>query len=444
MSTHLPTFAKLFGGPSQGLGIARPVTIGIAVVVAFFGGIGGWAAVATLESAAIAPGVVSVASSRKTVQHLEGGIIGQILVRDGDEVTTGQVLIRLEETQPRATLDLLRGRRRAAAALEARLIAERDGNDGVGFPDWLLDEGDDPEVRAAIDGEMSIFVARARTLASQVAVLGQRIAQFGEEIIGLEGQLAAEDTQLALIADEMAAVVVLLEKGLERKPRLLALQRREAEIQGSRSANLAAIARVRQSIGEARLRIGELDTARINEVVEQLRETQNALFDLSERLNAAEDVMRRTEIRAAQDGTIVNLQVHTPGGVIAPGAPLMDIVPSGDTLIIEARVDPRDIDVVHWGLPARVRLTAYNQRNSVPMDGRVISVSADNIIDQRTGQAYYLARIKLDKDPSEVMAGVSLYPGMQAEVMIVTGKRTVLEYLLAPLSRSIDRALRED
>ncbi len=444
MSTHLPTFAKLFGGTSEGLGIARPVSIGVAVVVAFFGGIGGWAAVATLESAAIAPGVVTVASNRKTVQHLEGGIVGEILVRDGDEVTAGQVLIRLDETRPRATLELLRGRRRSAAALEARLVAERDGDDSVRFPDWLLDEGDDPEVRAVVEGEMSIFVARARTLASQVAVLGQRIAQFGEEITGLEGQLAAEDTQLALIAEEMTAVEVLLEKGLERKPRLLALQRRAAEIEGSRSANLAAIARARQNIGEARLRISELETARINDVVEQLRETQNALFDLSERLNAATDVMRRTEIRAAQDGTIVNLQVHTPGGVIVPGAPLLDIVPSEDALIIEARVDPRDIDVVHWGLPARVRLTAYKQRDAVPMDGRVVSVSADSIIDERTGQAYDLARIKLDKDPADVMQGVSLYPGMQAEVMIVTGERTVLEYILAPFSRSIDRALRED
>ncbi len=444
MSTHLPTFAKLFGGTSEGLGIARPVSIGVAVVVAFFGGIGGWAAVATLESAAIAPGVVTVASNRKTVQHLEGGIVGEILVRDGDEVTAGQVLIRLDETRPRATLDLLRGRRRAAAALEARLVAERDGDDSVRFPDWLLDEGDDPEVRAVVEGEISIFEARARTLASRVAVLGQRIAQFGEEITGLEGQLAAEDTQLALIAEEMAAVEVLLEKGLERKPRLLALQRRAAEIEGSRSANLAAIARARQNIGEARLRISELETARINDVVERLRETQNALFDLSERLNAATDVMRRTEIRAAQDGTIVNLQVHTPGGVIVPGAPLLDIVPSEDALIIEARVDPRDIDVVHWGLPARVRLTAYNQRDVVPMDGRVVSVSADSIIDERTGQAYYLARIKLYKDPSEIMKGVSLYPGMQAEVMIVTGERTVLEYILAPFSRSINRALRED
>ncbi len=324
------------------------------------------------------------------------------------------------------------------AALETRLIAERDSHDEITFPDWLLIDHDDPEVASVIDGETSIFDARRKTLASQVAVLGQRIAQFDEEIIGLGGQVAAEDVRLLLIAEETDAVLVLLEKGLERKPRLLALQRRGAEIVGSRSSNMAQIARVKQNIGEARLRISELDTTRINEVVEQLGTAQNELFDLAERIHAADDILLRTAILAIQDGTVVNLQVHTTGGVIAPGAPLLDIVPSGDALIIEARVDPRDIDVVHWGLQARVRLTAFNQRSTVPMSGRVLSVSADNIIDERTGQAYYLARIKLDKDPVEIGNGVSLYPGMQAEVMIVTGARTVLDYLLAPISRSIN------
>ena len=432
------------GGAPESLGAGPPVAVGIAVIAIFFGGLGGWASLAPLESAAIAQGVVSVASNLKTVQHLEGGIVGEILVRDGDEVTAGQVLIRLDETQPRATLDLLRGRRRAAAALEARLTAERDGHDGVTFPDWLLAEADDPDVLAAIDGELSIFEARRATLTGQVAVLNQRIGELNEEIKGLEGQVASDEVQLRLIAEESLAVETLLEKGLERKPRLLALQRRTAEIEGERSGNRARIARARQNIGETRLRIAELRIVRTNEVVEQLREVQSALFDHSERIFAAEDILRRTEIRAVQGGTIVNLKVHTPGGVIAPGEALLDIVPSEDLLIIEARVDPRDIDVVHWGLPARVRLTAFNQRDAVPVDGRVVSVSADNLIDERTSEAYYLARVKLDKDPSEIMEGVSLYPGMQAEVMIVTGARTPLEYILAPFTRSVDRALRED
>ena len=447
MAAQQPPTSRL--GPAiadetTSLGIGGSVAVGLFVITLFFGGLGGWATMATLESAAIAPGVVSVASNRKTLQHLEGGIIGEILVRDGDEVVAGQVLFRLDDTQPRATLALLHGQRRAAAALEARLTAERDRDDDVTFPEWLMAEYDDPDVLAVIDGETGIFEARRKTLAGQVAVLGQRIAQFDEEIIGLEGQIGAEDLQLMLIGEEFDAVLVLLGKGLERKPRLLALQRREAEIAGSRSSNVAQIARVKQNIGEARLRISELETPRINEVVEQLRAAQNELFDLAERIHAAEDILRRTAIPATQDGTVVNLQVHTTGGVIAPGAPLLDIVPSDDALIIEARIDPRDIDVVRWGLPARVRLTAFNQRSAVPMNGRVLSVSPDNIIDERTGQAYYLARIKLDKDPAELGNGISLYPGMQAEVMIVTGERTVLDYLLAPITRSINRSLRED
>ena len=426
------------------VGITGPVTAGLVIIALFFGGFGGWAALAPLESAAIAQGVVSVESNRKTVQHLEGGIIQEILVRDGDVVVLDQLLVRLDDTQPRASLDLLHGRRNAAAALAARLSAERDRMDAVAFPDWLLALADDADVLQALEGEFNIFAARRDTMAGQVAVLNARIAAFAEEIKGLEGEITAGDTQHGLILEEIAPVDALVKKGLERKPRLLALQRRAAEIEGARGTSRARIARANQSIGEARLRISELATARINEVVEQLREVQSSLFDIAERINAARDVLGRTEIRATQAGTVVDLKVHTKGGVIAPGAALLDIVPGADELIIEARIDPKDIDVVSWGLLARVRFTAFSQRNAVPMDGRVISVSADNLVDERSGEAYYLARIRLDKDPAEVMEGLRLYPGMQAEVMIVTGSRTALEYIMSPVSRSIDRALRED
>ena len=271
-------------------------------------------------------------------------------MRDGNEVVTGQTLIRLDETQPRASLDLLRGRRRAAAALEARLNAERDDRDRVEFPAWLLTEGVEPDAAAVIVGEMNVFEARKTMLAGQVAVLQQRIGQFSEEITGIEGQIASEDTQLRLIAEETTAVQQLVDKGLARKPRLLELQRRAAEIEGDRSQNHALIARANQNIGEAILRITELETARMNEVVQQLREVQEELFDLVERIRAAEHVLSRTEIRAVRDGTVVGLQVHTPGGVIAPGERLLDIVPRDDRLIVEAYVDPNDIDVVHAGL----------------------------------------------------------------------------------------------
>jgi HlyD family type I secretion membrane fusion protein len=430
--------------PAAEIGIRPVLAVGVGVIVLFFGIFGGWAALAPLGSAAIAPGEVIVEARRKTVQHLEGGIVGEIRVREGDRVAAGQMLIRLDETQPRATLDLLKGRSRAAAALEARLNAERDEQKAIEFPPFLLDEGGDPKVRKILDGQTRIFDARRNSILGQIAILKQRIAQYAEEIKGLKGEVAAETTQVELIAQELEGVETLYSKKLVRKPRLLELRRRQAEIEGRLAQNRARIARVRQNIAETHLRISELRTERINEVVEELRKVQSERFDLQERIRAAEDVLRRTAILAPLAGTVVGLQVHTTGGVIAPGQPLMDIVPSGDRLIVEARVAPEDIDVVHAGLAAKVRLTALNRRNSLPLEGRVLSISADRLVDERTGETYFLARVELLEDPADALGGAFLYPGMAAEVMILTGERTALDYLFTPLSRSLERAFREE
>lgn len=428
---------------ASGVGLKVPIAIGFTIIVLFFGVFGGWAAIAPLQSAAIAPGIVSVDTNRKTVQHLEGGIVGRILVRDGDKVKAGQTLVTLDETRPYATLELLRGRRLASRALEARLIAERDGAKSITFPAELLARRDDAKIAEAIGGQRSIFEGRRLSLKAQSAILGQRGAQFREEIIGLKGQIAAEDTQLELIADEVKDVKQLVDKGLARRPRLLSLQRRTAEIEGVRSQNVAAIARAEQNITEAELRIAELKTSIVNEAVQLLRDEQTKLFDVAERIRAAEDVLNRTEIRAPLDGTVVNLQVHTAGGVIAPGAPLMDIVPADDRLVIDAQVDPGDIDIVHAGLEALVRLTALPQRNNIPIEGRVMSVSADRLIDEVTGLPFYRAKVELTGDIKKALGSAVLYPGMQAEVMIVTGARTALDYFLRPLFDSFNRAFRE-
>jgi len=252
------------------------------------------------------------------------------------------------------------------------------------------------------------------------------------------GQCDAKDT----VGERHVGDVV--DKNLIQKPRLLSLERQSAEIEGSLAANHASIARARQRIGESRLRISELDTAQINEAVEKIGEVQSELLDLAERIRAAEDVRARIEIRSPQDGIVVGLAAHTSGGVIAPGERLMDIVPSGDRLIVEAKVDPQDIDIVHDGLPARVRFTSFGQRNLVPIEGRVQSISADHISDERTGASYYLARIELTEDPGPALDGGVLYPGMPAEVMIVTGSRTALEYFLEPLTRTLERSMREN
>jgi HlyD family type I secretion membrane fusion protein len=424
--------------------LAREITAGAAIIAVFFVGFLGWAALAPLESAAVASGLVSVEGNRKTIQHLEGGIVERIAVREGDKVDAGQLLIQLDNTMPGATLELLRGRWMVARALEARLTAERDGQAKIDFPDAMLSARSDPRVAKIMEGQANIFEARRENLAGQTAILRQRVGQYEEEIIGIEGQIAAEDAQLELLGDEIEGLRALYKKGFARKPRLLQMERRAAEIEGARNMHKAQITRAKRSIGETKLRMRDLKTSMLNEVVEKLRAAQAELYDLDERLRAAEDVLRRTEIRAPLAGVVVGLQVHTTGGVVAPGESLMYVVPSDDRLVIEAKVDPQDIDVVHRGLPAEIRFTAFNQRHRAPVQGTVTSVSADRLTDEQNGNDYYLARVQLADAQADTFDIAELQPGMQAEVMIVTGKRTAFDYLMEPVSRSLDRAFRED
>ena len=413
-----------------------PLLAGLAVGGAFFGGFGVWASVAPLDGAAIASGVLSVESSRKAVQHLEGGIVGEVLVRNGDYVEAGEPLIRLDETRPRAALEMLKLQRAAAAALSARLVAERDGAEAVVFPDWLAGGA---EARV----EASVFEARREALRGQTAILTQRAAQHRQEIAALAAEIDSARKQGALIAEEIADVQALYDKGLERKARLLGLQRQAAEIEGRKNRNEAMIAKVRRDIGETELRIVELRTTLLNEAVDGLRETQEKLASLDEQIRAAEDVLSRTVVSAPSSGVVVDLQVHAAGAVIQPGQQLMELVPQDDKLVVEARVEPSDVDVVHAGLPAQVKLVAFNQRYAPALDGRVEWVSADRLTDERTGQPYYVIRVELEEGQEARLENEPLYPGMPAEVMIATGSRTMLDYLASPLFRAIDRAGRE-
>ena len=425
------------------LGTRRPVLIGAVIVLIFFGFFGFWAFLAPLDSAAIAVGTVGVEGNRRTVQHLEGGIVEEIFVRNGDKVAAGQVLVRLDDTQPRAQLELLRGQRNAALALAARLRAERDGSDSIAFPAELTSQSDDPNVQETMLGQIGIFEARRNAIEGQRRILGQRIAQFREEIDGLRSQIRSADEQLRLINGEVADLQTLFDKGLTPKSRLLSLQRRAAEIEGERGQNRAAIARARQSIGESEIRMVELRTEQVNEVVAELREVEGQLLDLSERYRAAEDVLRRIEITSPIDGFAVDLQVFTSGGVIRPGDRLLDVVPGNEKLVIEARVAPTDIDIVHAGLEAQVRLSAFNQRITPTVDGTVTWVSADRLTDANSGEEYYTARIDLKDQNDPRLNGLTLQPGMPAEVLIRTGERTLIQYLVSPVEQSISRSLRE-
>lgn len=425
--------------------VRTDLIVGVAVLVVFFGVFVLWSSLAPLAEAAIARGSLVVDGNRKSIQHLEGGIIREILVDEGDEVDAGQVLVRLDQTRSSAQLDVLQGRHMEALARFARLQAERGEADTVDFSVPLEAYGANPNLEDIIAGQTSIFERSAESHKSQVAVLEQRVAQLREEQKGIRNEIAAQGRQIALIEEEVVGVRTLVEKGFARKPRLLALERDKAELEGERAINQGQVARLDQSMGEARLRISELQAERLRRVVEEERETQAQIFDLTERIKAAQDVSSRTEIRAPQAGTVVGLEIHTTGGVVAPGQVLMDIVPDEDVLIAEARLNPDDIEKVVEGQRAEVRLTAFSRRFYEPVQGVVVFISADSFTDEQTRETYYVARVAL---PAEEIAKTfgeqELRPGMQAEVMIQTGERTLLDYLLRPISRTLEHAMREE
>jgi HlyD family secretion protein/epimerase transport system membrane fusion protein len=424
--------------------VGRPLLAAAIVILIFFGGLGAWATLAPLDSAALAPGRVTVASNRKTVQHLEGGIVKELLVKEGDAVSGDQVLIQLDDTQARARLDLLYSRYDKLLATEARLTAEQASAAEIVFPESLTSRRHQSQVARILDAEKALFEARQRSTEGRIHIFHKRIAQHNKEISGLEAQVAAEDEQLLVIEDERASFEVLFKKGVVGKARLLRLKREAAKLKGERAEHLSMITQARQRIGETELEIIDLKNSMLNQVVGDLRDTQAELVDVSERLKAAEDILVRTDIRAPQAGVVMGLNVHTEAGVIAPGQRLLDIVPEDDTLVIEAQVAPNDIDVVYAGLPSQVRLTAFKQRNTPLLDGNLTRVSADSFTDERSGASYFLARVTIDAAELKKLDGRELYPGMGAEVMIKTGKRTTMDYILAPLTDSLRRAFRED
>ena len=419
------------------------VATGALVAAVFILGLGGWSAYAPLESAAMAPGVVEAMSSRKTVQHLEGGIVGAILVRDGDRVAAGQPLLRLDGTRARTALVALKGQLWDALAGEARLLAERDGLDTVAFPAELTARRHERAVAAILAGQSGIFAARRELSASRIGLIEQRVAEVRQEITGLQAQERALDTRLRLSAEAVATVGALVDRGLERRPRLLALQSERADAEGRRGQVIAEIARAEQRIAESRLSVLNLRNDLQSRIVDELRDTQKRIHELQEQTRAAQDVQSRAEVRAPVAGVVTNLRVHTVDGVIGPGAELLDIVPAEDRLIVAARLRPDDIDVVHAGMPAEVRLLPYKQRRIAPLSGTVAYVSADRLTDPSSGEPYYAAKIAVDERQVQTLDPVAMISGMPAEVQIRTGERTVAMYALAPILDSFNRAFRE-
>jgi HlyD family secretion protein/epimerase transport system membrane fusion protein len=414
-------------------------------MVSFFAlGFGVWGATAPLAKGAVAAGIISPDGSRRTVQHLEGGIISKLRIREGDTVKAGQILVALEDVQPRSIYEGLLDQYLTLHATQVRLTAEEAGRDRLDWPVDLQGPVDTKNLKAIIESQKRLFETRRTRHISRRSVLQQRKTLLGEQVKGLEAQVESTTMQLKLIDEEIQGKQVLRNKELIPKPELLRLQRAQAEILGMRGEYIAEIASAKQQIGEAEMQILALDAERADQIAVQLDEVRTNLASVKERLFASRDTLKRTMVTAPVSGTVLNLRFKTEGGVVQRGEPILDIVPSDDTLLIDARVSPIDIDVVHPGLSAQVHLSSYSSRTMPRIDGVVQSVSADRMIDDVTKQPFYLARVEVDRDRlKEIGPQIELVPGMPAEVLIVTGERTMFQYLFEPFTDIFRRSFRE-
>jgi HlyD family secretion protein len=418
---------------------------GLATVALGFGSFLAWGFVAPLDSAAIAPGVVAVHSQRKTVEHLEGGIVKAIHVEDGDQVAEGDLLVELDATASEAQLNQIDSQLLAQRARAMRLHAEQSDARELEFPPRLLTASEkDPMLVNLIMTERRIFESRWKTYDGRKAVNGARISQLEHEIRALAAQASARREQIGIREKELAKLERLARKGFEGNARIVEQRVEIAELKGERAELLARAAKARQGIKETELSTLSLGNERLDEIYAELKAAQETLADLADRHRAIQDVVRRTRILAPQDGKVTNLQIVTVGGVIRPGEPVLDIVPSNDELIVEAMLDPADIDSVRPGLLTQVRLTAYRRRVTPTVDGYISHVSADMLTDERSGNPYFLAKVSLDLEGDDVVDSVELYPGMPAEVVIVTGTRKAIDYFIAPITDSMSRAMREE
>lgn len=421
--------------------------IGFSLLAVMFGGFGVWASTSQLAGAVIAPGMLVVESNVKKVQHPTGGIVGEFLVHEGDTVEAGQVLIRLDDTLTRSTLGVVRSQLDELTARETRLVAERDGAATIVFPEELLARRAEKTVAAAINGERTLFESRRNGRNGQRSQLRERVEQSKEEIRGLTAQQDAKEQEIKFIGEELVGVSDLYDKNLVSITRLMTLRRDKARLEGERGQRIAEIARARGKIGEIELQILQLDQDFRTDVLKDMRETQGKIAELRERFVAAEDQLKRVDIRAPQSGIVLQLAVHTVGGVIANGETLMQIVPRADALVIEAKVAPKDIDQIFIGADATIRIMAGDQRSTPDIAGKLSRVAADLTHETgsggQSGPVYYLVRVSLSEDEIKNLGALRLVPGMQAEVFIQTYTRTPMQYLLKPLHDQITRTFRE-
>jgi len=418
--------------------------IGYVAIVVCFGGFGAWAALAPIDSAAIAQAKIAVESDRKPIQHLEGGIVREILVKGSQRVEQGQILFRLEPVKAKASAEILEKQIDAAMAQEARLLAESRRDQLVTFPDSLIARSNVPETAMAIAGQRSQFAERRATLRDQVSIFKAKIDQTTREIGGRKARLVSLKAQHANLDAELAKLKPLMARGLTTNTRILPLERERLRIEGDMGLTEAELARFDEIIAESRLQIRLAEQRFREEAVQQIGEVRARLSDLKDKLSVARDVLTRVEVRAPRTGIVHNVEVQGIGEVVKPGDTLAEIVPEGDMLILTAQVSPMDIDSVHAGLSANIQFPGLSRRETPNITGTVQRISADILIDETTKQPFYSARVIIDESTLPERIAHKLVPGMPATVLIKRGERTLIDYLISPLRDSISMTLRED
>ena len=423
--------------------IRRHLFISVIVIVLLVGGIGGWASTSEFAGAVIAQGTLVVDTNSKKVQHPTGGVVAELNVRDGDQVKLGDIVIKLDDTQTRANLQIVAKGLDELMARRAREEAELEGVEAVVFPAELLQRKDDPEVARLVGGEGKLFETRRKTREGLKAQLGERVLQSDEEIRGLTAQVASKEKQVEWIQQELEGVRDLWAKKLVQFNRVTSLEREQARLEGERGQLIASIAQAKGKISETKIQILQIDQDMRTEVSKDLAEIRAKSAELIEKRVAAEDQLKRIDIRAPQNGMVHQLDVHTVGGVVSAGQQIMLIVPAADKLIVEAKVQPQDIDQVRIGQAAVMRFSNFNSRTTPEINGEVTVVSADVTQDQRTGISYYTVRIAVSPNELARLGEHKLVPGMPVEVFIQTTVRTVVSYFVRPFQDQIAKAFRE-
>lgn len=421
----------------------RIMLAGFIIIAVLVGGFGAWASFAPLASGVMAQGVIVAEGNRSTVQHLDGGIIKEILVEEGDIVKAGQVMVRLDDVQTRARLGSLQAEYDSKKAREARLLAEQRHASTVAFPDVLVSRMQDSRVKDIVDGETTMFEERRAALLTSLDMIAQRRALYERHIVGSDAQIESRSTQLSIIKDELGGLEKLFANGYVSRTRLLKLKREAAQLQGDVGEKESQVAQGRIKIIESKVEEIQTQTDFRKEVISELRDVQGRLFDLEEQILAAKDTLRRLDIRAPRDGTVLDLRFHSKNAVIMAGNPVLDIVPMGDALIVDAKVRPTNIDNVLVGAQAEVRFPAFRQRTTPSLFGQVVTVSADTLLDQNTNEPYYTVRVIINDVERERMDGKPLVPGMPADVTIQSGDRTLIEYLIEPVTDVLARSFKE-